>query len=61
MIRNGVLMPCIALSYRHDKEELALTERAIDATFKIYRNALEEGFEKYLLGPAIKPIFRTHN
>lgn len=61
MIRNGVLMPWIALSYRHGAEELALTERAIDATFNIYRKALEEGVEKYLVGPAIKPVFRKHN
>jgi len=61
MIRNGVLMPWIALSYRHGEDALAETERAIDATFKIYRQALEEGVEKYLNGPAIKPVFRKHN
>ena len=61
MIRNGVLMPWIALSYRHGKDELAMTERAIDATFKTYRKALENGVEKYLVGPAIKSVFRKHN
>jgi glutamate-1-semialdehyde 2,1-aminomutase len=61
MIRNGVLMPWIALSYRHGKEELALTERALDSTFAVYRKALDEGIEKYLIGPAIKPVFRKHN
>ncbi len=61
MIRNGVLMPWIALSYRHGSEELAATERAIDLAFKVYRLALEEGVEKYLNGPAIKPVFRKHN
>jgi glutamate-1-semialdehyde 2,1-aminomutase len=61
MIRNGVLMPWIALSYRHGAEELATTERAIDQAFKVYRLALEEGVEKYLNGPVIKPVFRKHN
>lgn len=61
MIRNGVLMPWIALSYRHGEAELAVTERALDATFKIYRQALDEGVEKYLVGPAIKPVFRKYN
>jgi glutamate-1-semialdehyde 2,1-aminomutase len=61
MIRNGVLMPWIALSYRHTEEELAKTESAINSTFEIYRKALDEGFEKYLIGPAIKPIFRKYN
>lgn len=61
MISNGVLMPWIALSYRHGAEELAATERAIEETFKTYRLALDEGVEKYLNGPAIKPVFRKHN
>lgn len=61
MIRNGVLMPWIALSYRHGEAELVATEQALDATFSVYRKALEQGVEKYLVGPAIKPVFRKHN
>lgn len=61
MIRNGVLMPWIALSYRHGEEELIATEHALDQAFKIYRKALDQGVEKYLNGPAIKPVFRKHN
>ena len=61
MISNGVLMPWIALSYRHGEAELATTERAIEQAFKIYRQALDEGVEKYLNGPVIKPVFRKHN
>ena len=61
MINNGVLMPWIALSYRHGEAELAKTESALDATFTVYRKALDEGVEKYLVGPAIKPVFRKFN
>jgi glutamate-1-semialdehyde 2,1-aminomutase len=61
MIRNGVLMPWIALSYRHGDSELAATEKAIDQAFTVYRRALNEGVEKYLEGPVIKPVFRKHN
>lgn len=61
MIRNGVFMPWIALCYRHGEVELAVTERALDAAFPVYRKALEEGVEKYLVGPAIKPVFRKYN
>jgi len=61
MIRNGVLMPWIALSYRHGDRELAITEAALDKTFKIYRKALDEGVDKYLEGPVIKPVFRKYN
>jgi glutamate-1-semialdehyde 2,1-aminomutase len=61
MIRNGILMPWIAVSYRHGEEELALTEHALDQTFKVYRQAIEEGVEKYLKGAVIKPVFRKFN
>lgn len=61
MIRHGVLMPWVALSYRHSENELAITRRAFDAAFDIYRKALDNGIEKYLIGPAIKPVFRKYN
>jgi glutamate-1-semialdehyde 2,1-aminomutase len=61
MVRNGVLMPWIALSYKHGAEELVFTEHAIDKTFTIYRKALEDGIDKYLESPVIKPVFRVHN
>jgi glutamate-1-semialdehyde 2,1-aminomutase len=61
MIRNGVLMPWIALSYSHGEEELAVTEHALDQTFKVYSQALKEGTEKYLKGAVIKPVFRKFN
>lgn len=61
MIRNGVLMPWIALCYRHGDAELAATEQALDRSFAVYRRALEEGVEKYLHGPVIKPVFRKYN
>ena len=61
MVNNGVLMPWIAPSYRHGEEELVATERAIEQAFKIYRLALDGGVEKYLNGPAIKPVFRKYN
>jgi glutamate-1-semialdehyde 2,1-aminomutase len=61
MIKNGVLMPWIALSYRHGDKELAITKSAIEKTFEVYRMALKEGYEKYLIGPPIKPVFRKYN
>ena len=61
MVRNGVLMPWIALSYRHRDKELELTERALRSTLPIYAQALERGASSYLQGPAIKPVFRRFN
>jgi glutamate-1-semialdehyde 2,1-aminomutase len=61
MIRNGVLMPWIALAYRHDELELQETVLAVEKSLQVYRKALEDGFEKYLVGSAIKPVFRKYN
>jgi glutamate-1-semialdehyde 2,1-aminomutase len=61
MVRSGVLMPWIALSYRHREAELALTEKALRATLPVYRRGLEQGCAGLLLGEPIKPVFRKFN
>jgi len=61
MIKAGVLMPWIALSYRHQEPEFAKTEQAVQSAFGVYRMALVEGVDKYLVGPAIQPVFRKYN
>ncbi|MFW5614154.1 MAG: glutamate-1-semialdehyde 2,1-aminomutase [Campylobacter hyointestinalis] len=61
MIKNGVLMPCLAFSYSHTEQELELTKKALKNTFEIYKKALNEGYEKYLVGDVVKPVFRKYN
>lgn len=61
MIKNGVLMPYIALSHSHGEVELELTLEAAKKALETYRQALDNGVEKYLAGRAIKPVFRKRN
>ena len=61
MIKNGVLIPWVALSYAHGENELAKTKNALEKTFEVYRKAVDEGYEKYLVGSPIKPVFRKFN
>ena len=61
MVKNGILMPWIALSYSHGDKELGLTKDALEKTFKVYKKAVNEGFDKYLVGDVIKPVFRKYN
>ena len=61
MIKHGVLMPWIAVSFAHGDAELNLTLDAADQALSIYKKALSEGVEKYLEGPAVKPVFRKYN
>lgn len=61
MIKNGVLIPWIAISHAHGKKELELTKNALEKTFEIYKKAVDEGYENYLVGNVIKPVFRKFN
>lgn len=61
MIKNKVLIPWIALSYAHGERELEITKNAIEKTFDVYKKAVNDGYEKYLVGDVIKPVFRKYN
>lgn len=61
MIKAGVLIPWIAISYSHTETELNLTLEAVRKSLQVYKLALDAGVEKYLVGPAIKPVFRQFN
>ncbi|MFD2872525.1 glutamate-1-semialdehyde 2,1-aminomutase [Mucilaginibacter ximonensis] len=61
MVRNGVLMPWIALSYAHKDTELDQTLSAAYSALSVYKKALEGGMDKYLTSPVIKPVFRKYN
>lgn len=61
MARNGVLMSWIAVSLSHGEVELQLTLEAARKALQVYSRALNDGVEKYLEGPAVKPVFRKYN
>lgn len=61
MIKNDVMIPWIALSYAHGVKELEITKNALEKTFEVYKKAIDEGYEKYLVGNPIKPVFRKFN
>lgn len=62
MIKNGVLMPWLALSFRHGDKELEKTSIALEKTFKVYAQAIHKGSTNgYLQGEVIKPVFRRFN
>ena len=61
MIKNGVLMPWIAISLAHGNNELEITLDAVRKSLQIYSMALNDGIDKYLVGDVIKPVFRKFN
>jgi len=61
MIRNGVLMPWIAVSQSHGDAELEMTMAAARKAMAVYAKALQDGVERHLEGPEVKPVFRKYN
>ena len=61
MIRQGVLMPWLAVAYRHGDAEMRKTREALAHALGVCARGIVEGIDKYLAGPAIKPVFRRYN
>jgi glutamate-1-semialdehyde 2,1-aminomutase len=60
-IRRGLLMPSLVDSYAHSDMDIDATiDRIAEALF-VYRKALDEGIDHYLVGRPVKPVFRTYN
>lgn len=60
-IRRGVLMSSLVVSYSHSDEDIDQTLEAMDGALGIYRQALENGVENYLVGRPSQPVFRRFN
>jgi glutamate-1-semialdehyde 2,1-aminomutase len=60
-IARGLIMPSLVVSYSHSDEDIDRSIDAIADALKIYRLALEDGVEKYLVGRPVKPVFRKFN
>jgi glutamate-1-semialdehyde 2,1-aminomutase len=61
MTAHGVLMPYIVVSFAHQQAEIERTLEAATEAFQTYARALEDGVDKYLVGPSVKPVFRRFN
>lgn len=61
MIKNRVLMPWIALSWSHKKNEIDFALDATRNSLLVYKKALEFGVTNFLVGSTIKPVFRKYN
>jgi glutamate-1-semialdehyde 2,1-aminomutase len=61
MVQQKVIFSWIALCQSHGQNEFQITLEAVKNALIVYRKALEEGIEKYLKSPVIKPVFRKFN
>lgn len=61
MIKEGILMPYIAIAYQHTDVEIDRTLDAARKAMKVYVDALNGNVDDFLMGDAIKPVFRKYN
>jgi glutamate-1-semialdehyde 2,1-aminomutase len=61
IIKRGILAPSFIVSYSHEDKDIDKTVEAVHEALGVYRKALEEGVEKYLVGRPVKPVFRKYN
>ncbi len=61
IIKRGIIAPSLVVSFSHRDEDIQQTVEVIAEALGVYRRALEEGVEKYLVGRAVKPVFRKLN
>jgi len=61
LIKQGVLFQGIFCpNYSHTEKEVDLILEAMQEACGVYKKGLEEGYEKYLVGEPIKPVFRKY-
>ncbi|MGD1918573.1 MAG: glutamate-1-semialdehyde 2,1-aminomutase [Pleurocapsa sp.] len=61
IIKRGIIAPSLVVSFSHTDRDIQHTINAIGEALAVYRRALDEGVEKYLVGRAVKPVFRRYN
>ena len=60
-IRRGVLMPSLVVSYSHTDEDIERTIVALDGALGVYRQALDGGVDRFLIGRPSEPVMRNYN
>ena len=60
-IRRGLLAPSLVVNYAHTDADIDATIERIGEALVVYRKALADGVEKYLVGGPTKPAFRPYS
>lgn len=61
MLKQGILMPYIAIAYEHTEHEIDITLEAARKAMKVYSDSLNGDVKQFLTGNVIKPVFRKYN
>ncbi len=61
MLRRGIIAPSLVVSFSHRDEDIDRTIEAAAESLAVYRKALDEGIERYLVGRPVRPVTRRFN
>lgn len=61
LMQRGILAPSLIMSYSHTEADIQRTVEVFHEAFRVYRKALDEGVDKYLIGRPVKPVWRKFN
>ena len=61
LVRRGVLAPSFVVGYSHDDATIDATVEIVGGALTVYRRALDDGVDRYLAGPPVKPVYRRFN
>ena len=61
LIARGVLAPSFVVSFSHSDADIDRTIEIVGDSLRVYRKALEDGPERYLVGRPVKPVLRSRN
>ncbi|NBJ97523.1 glutamate-1-semialdehyde 2,1-aminomutase [bacterium 1xD8-48] len=61
LVKQGILMPYIAIAYEHTEKEISDTLEAAREAMKVYRDSLNGEVGRFIEGNVIKPVFRKFN
>jgi len=60
-IKRGLIAPSLVVSFSHSDADIDRTVEAIGQSLEVYRKALDEGVDKYLIGRPVQPVNRRFN
>jgi glutamate-1-semialdehyde 2,1-aminomutase len=61
IIKRGIIAPSLVVSYSHTDKDIDATLEAFNEALYVYKKALDNGVDKYLVGRPVKPAIRKFN
>ena len=60
-IKRGLLMTSLIISYSHSDDDVDRTIAGVDEALSVYRKAVDEGTDGYLIGRPSQVVYRKYN